>query len=728
MAIRQATTSPDGKVLLFNAAGYLWKKDLPDGIPQRLTSGIDLEFEGSFSPNGSEVVFVTWNDEALGSIQKLNLKTKGAKPVRLSTEKGIYRTPSFSPDGGKIVYVKEDGNDHQGNSFTKNPGVYTISANGGAATMVRDDGTDPKFNRDGSRIYYMLRAGGSRTLGSCKLDGSDERTHLASKAATKFVVSPDEKWAVFVEAFKAYIAAMPPVGRSVDVDAKGADYPVSQLARDAGYNLHWSADSKKVMWTLGDQYFVNEIRNRFVFLEGSPATVPKVDSVGLKIGLKIKSDVPNGRVAFTGARIITMEGEEVIENGTIVVNRNKVEAIGKTGEVNVPADAKVIDARGKTILPGLVDAHAHIGNFRFGLSPQKQWQYYVNVAYGVTTSHDPSSNSEMIFSQSEMIKAGNMVGPRIFSTGNILYGAEGDSKTLVNSIDDARSAVRRTKAFGAFSVKSYNQPRREQRQQIIQASREMNVEVVPEGGATFYHNLTMIMDGHTTVEHNIPVSPVYKDVVTLWSGSKTAYTPTLIVNYAGMSGEYYWYQHTNVWENEKLLKFTPRGVIDARSRHRIMVPEKEYEAGHIATSKVCNDLAKAGVTINAGAHGQIQGIGLHWEMWMMAQGGMKPLDALKTATINGATSLGLDHQLGSLKVGKLADLVVLDKNPLEDIQNSNTVVQTMVNGRLYDAATMNEIGNYNKQRSKFYWELAGYSEKFPWHEESESHGCSCGRN
>ncbi|HZY81176.1 MAG TPA: amidohydrolase family protein [Cyclobacteriaceae bacterium] len=727
-AVRHVTTSPDGKTLLFNAAGYLWKKDLPDGVPQRLTTGTDLEFEGSFSANGNEVVFVTWNDETLGSIQKLNLKTKGAKPARITTQKAIYRQPKFSNDGSRIIYVKGDGNDHQGNSFGKEPGIYWMSSNGGTATKVREDGTDPRFNADGTRIYFMLRAGASRTLRSSKLDGSDERTHLSSKSITGFAVSPDEKWVAFVDAFKAYIAAMPAIGRSVDVDSKTSDYPVSQIARDAGYNLHWSPDSKKIMWNLGDQYFVNEIKNRFVFLDGSPTTVPKTDSVGLKIGLKIKSDVPNGRVAFTNARIITMEGNEVIENGTIVINKNKIEAIGATGQVQVPGDAKVVDAKGKTIIPGLVDAHAHIGNFRYGLSPQKQWQYFVNVAYGVTTSHDPSSNSEMIFSQSEMIKAGNMVGPRLFSTGTILYGAEGDAKTVVNSLDDARAAIRRTKAFGAFSVKSYNQPRREQRQQIIQASRELNIEVVPEGGATFYHNMTMIMDGHTGVEHNIPVSPVYKDVITLWSNSQSGYTPTLIVNYAGMSGEYYWYQHTNVWENEKLLKFTPRSVIDARSRHRMMVPEKEYEVGHIATSKVCNDLSNAGVKINAGAHGQIQGIGLHWELWMLGQGGMKPHDVLKAGTINGASYLGMSDQIGSLKVGKLADLVVLDKNPLEGLQNTNSVSMTMINGRLYDTNTMNEIGNYNKPRSKFYWEQAGYSEKFPWHEESESYGCVCGKH
>ena len=321
-----------------------------------------------------------------------------------------------------------------------------------------------------------------------------------------------------------------------------------------------------------------------------------------------------------------------------------------------------------------------------------------------------------------------MHGPRLFSTGTILYGADGDFKAEINSLDDARSALRRTRAFGAFSVKSYNQPRREQRQQVIQAARELNMLVVPEGGSTFYHNMTMIMDGHTGIEHNIPVAPIYKDVKTLWGNSKTGYTPTLIVNYGGLNGEYYWYQKTNVWEDEKLMKFYPRGLIDSRSRHRTMVPDEEYKNGHILVSETAKVLTDEGVKVNLGAHGQLQGLGAHWELWMLQQGGMSNMEALRAATMNGANYLGMDDQIGSLEVGKLADLIVLDKNPLEDIQNSNTVIYTMVNGRMYDANTMNEAGNNETQRTKFYWENNKYNRAFDWHEAGESYmkvGCSC---
>lgn len=134
------------------------------------------------------------------------------------------------------------------------------------------------------------------------------------------------------------------------------------------------------------------------------------------------------------------------------------------------------------------------------------------------------------------------------------------------------------------------------------------------------------------------------------------------------------------------------------------MPLEEYENGHILSSKTCKVLSDAGVKVNLGGHGQLQGLGAHWELWMLQQGGMTNMEALRAATINCAEYLGMGSGVGSLKVGKLADLIVLDKNPLEDIQNSNSVKYTMVNGRLYDTETMNEIGNTIKPRTKFYWE------------------------
>ena len=723
--IRHAVTSPDGKWLVFNAIGRLYKKALPDGRPERITTGDELEFEPAFSPDGKTLAYVTWNDAKTGTINEIRFNDH-SKPVVLTTKKGMYRTPSFSPDGKWLVYTKEGSNDIMGNTFTIKPGIYRMSADGGKESFVTDKGEYPRYDKNGKRIYYQ--AGGNlfgaldKTFSSCKPDGSDEHPIFKGKYTNQFTVSPDGEWVAFVDLHEVYVAPFPHTGKVISLSSDSTDFPVRRVSRDAGINLQWSHDGKQLHYTLGDQYYTINLDERFAFIDNKPDSLFRIPEHGISIGLTAKTDKPKGSVAFTNARIITMNGDEVIENGTVLVEGNLIKAVGKTGDIKIPSGAKTIDCSGKTITPGFVDAHAHGNHFRYGLTPQKHWPYYANLAYGVTTMHDPSAYSEMVFAQSEMVKAGEMVGPRIFSTGTIIYGAEGDFKAVINSLDDARSALRRTKAYGAFSVKSYNQPRREQRQMVIEAARELHMEVVPEGGSFFYHNLSMIMDGHTTIEHNLPVAPLYNDVVQFWKNAGTGYTPTLIVTYGALMGENYWYQHTNVWEKERLLRFTPRAVIDPRSRHRTMAPEEEYENGHILVSQSVKKLSDAGVTVNMGAHGQLQGLGAHWEIWMLAQGGMTPIEALRCATLNSATSLGLNDWIGSLQPGKLADLLVMDKNPLESIYNTETIHYTMVNGRLYDAETMNETGNYNKKREKFYWEEGKNAASFPWNNDTDDLG------
>lgn len=697
--IRQLSTSPDGKKVAFNAAGYIYLKNLPNGKPVRISKGNEFEFEPEFSPDGKSLVYVSWSDDNRGSIMKYGIADSSI--VKLSTEKGYYYSPKFSNKGDKIVYRKGVGNDVLGYAFGKNPGIYIMPANGGTPSLILDNGIRPGFNTNDSRIFFQSTDAGKKALKSMDLNGGTIRTHYTSTYANAFSPSPDGKWIAFTELFNVYITPFANSGMSLDLSSNNKSLPLTKVSKDAGTYIHWSKDSQRLNWTLGPKYFSKDINNSFGFLAGTDKTT-KPDTLGLDIDLRLTSDLPEGKIAITNARIITMKGDEVIENGTILIDKNKITAIGTN--LSVPEGARVINASGKTIMPGIIDVHSHLRASSDGVSPQQDWSYYANLAFGVTTSHDPSANTEMVFSQADMVRTGAMVGPRVYSTGTILYGADGDFKTVVNSLEDARSALRRMKAVGAFSVKSYNQPRRDQRQQIIQAARELQLEVVPEGGSTFFHNLTHIQDGHTSLEHNVPQVPLYKDVKSLWNKSTTSYTPTLIVSYGSQSGENYWYDRTNVWENERLLSNTPRYIIDSRSRRRTTSEFADY--GHIKVARAAKELSDGGTKINLGAHGQLQGLGAHWELWMFAQGGMSSLQAIRSATLNGAEHLGMAKEIGSLESGKLADMLILDANPLDDIRNTEKIKYVIINGRVYDTETMNETISREKARNLFWWQMS----------------------
>jgi Tol biopolymer transport system component/imidazolonepropionase-like amidohydrolase len=699
--LRWVTTSPDCKLVVYNALGHLWIKSLPNGTPRRLTTDEQFEFYPSFSSDGKWVVYTTWSDRDKGSVSKV--RSSGGKGIRLTTLKGTYTEPTFSHDASRVVFSRQSGDLVRGQAFGNDPGIYWVSADGGKSSLITEEGSSPRFDKTGERIFLITNEGEKTALISMNLLGGDRRVHLTSDNAQAIVPSPDGQWVAFTERYNSYVAPLPMSGQGIQIGPTTSDFPVKRLTRDAGMYLHWSGDSKTVYWSLGPELFSRRLDETFAFVEGAPDSVSdKPDTSGVYISFMAQSDKPTGSIALIGATIITMHGDEILQNGTIVIDQNRIAAVGPADRVSIPSTAKRIDVRGAYIMPGIIDVHAHGPAGSLGITPEQNWAFYAELAFGVTTEHDPSNDTEEVFASSELIRAGEVIGPRLYSTGTILYGAEGSFKAVINSIDDARSHLRRLKAVGAFSVKSYNQPRRDQRQQVIQAGRELNMMVVPEGGSTLYWNITQILDGHTGIEHSLPFSPLYKDVVTLFAKSGTGYTPTLVVSYGGLMGENYWYMHTNVWENERLLQYVPRTMVDSRSRRRMMVNDDDWN--HIENSKSVKAIVDAGGKAQLGAHGQMQGLGAHWELWSLVQGGMTPMEAIRCATLYGAQYIGLDHDLGSIETGKLADLIVLNKNPLDDIRNSEAIRYVMVNGRLFDAATMNEVGNYVRDRQPFYWE------------------------
>ncbi len=708
--LRWMQVTPDDKRVVYSALGYLVAKDLPNGVPKRLTQRNDaFEFFPRLSPDGNALVFVTWNDKDQGAVRKLDLQT--GKETVLTDTPGKYLQPRFSPDGKTVVYVKGKGGYLTTPWNALDTGVYLVPAAGGKAPVrIIKDGDTPQFGSRNDTVF-VTRHGDKDEVDLFsklfKIDLADQfrETEVAkSEFVGEFLVSPDGQWLAFTERFHSFVTPLPQSSKPITVGSKMTALPVKQLDVNAAESLHWAADSSKLHYGLGNQLFTATLKDAFAFVPGAPKELPKPPEAGLPVGFSQAADKPSGTTAITGARIVTMRGDEVIANGVIVVQGNRITAVGPQGQVAVPAGALVINAAGKTIIPGLVDVHWHGGMGEDEIIPQQSWVDYASLAFGVTTLHDPSNTSTEIFTHAEMQRAGELVAPRIFSTGTILYGAKSPYTALIDSEADALTHLKRLKADGAISVKSYNQPRREQRQQVLEAARKTHMMVVPEGGSLFQTNMSMMVDGHTGVEHAIPVPIAYDDVKQLWSQTGVGYTPTLNVAYGGLDGEHYWYARTDVWKHPILSKYVPRTVLEPRAVRRETAPEEDFNV--IRVAQTATELNRAGVKVNIGAHGQREGLGAHWEMWMFAKGGMRPLEAIRTATANPAHYLGMDKDIGSLEVGKLADMIILDGDILADIRQSDQIHRVMLNGRLYDPATMNEVGQRNRARKPFFFEGA----------------------
>ncbi|MEO7916826.1 MAG: amidohydrolase family protein [Dokdonella sp.] len=711
--IRDVATSPDGKTLVFHAIGKLWKKSLPNGKPQLLLpAGPNEEYQPAFNRDGSKLLYTVWQDAAQGGIAEIDMASGATRQLKLRA--GFFYGPNYSPDGRRIVYSRTRGTALTGQLNNGETGIYVMDANGESAKRIAKSGADPQFSADGARVFYLTGGGLKKKLMSVGLNGEEPREVFDLKYVNAVSISPDGRWVAFTELFNAYVAPLPATGTSIELSKDTKALPITPISTDVGSYLHWSADSRSLHWMVGPEYHSVALKEAVAFL-GAANGKDRPSSM-IDVGLSVPMDQPADVFAFTHARLVTMRDadagtKDVIEDGTLVVEGDRITAIGASGSVTVPANARVIDATGKTIVPGYVDVHAHANHFTQGVVPQQNWAYYANLAFGITTMHDPSATTETVFSQAELVKAGKLVGPRVFSTGTILYGADGDFKAVINSLDDARAHLRRMKANGAFSVKSYNQPRRDQHQQINQAAHELGMLVVEEGGSTFNHNLPMILDGVTSIEHNIPVAPLYNDVVNLWKETDVRNTPTLVVTFGGLSGEYWWYAHDRVWEDKKLNRFFPREALDARAIRRDTAPDWDYH--HIEVAKAAKKLRDVGVKIQTGGHGQMQGLSLNWEMWLLTQGGFTNFEALRAATIDGADLLGLSSEFGSLETGKRADFVVLNSNPLDTIRSTADTRYVAVNGRVFDIdADMAEVGGLGRRAPSFYWEQHSPGQNF----------------
>ena len=702
---RFVTLSPDGRRALYEVLGRLWVKDLSGGSARQLTRSDDEAVEAwpAFSRDGRRLAFVRWTDDGLGRIVVADADGRNQRVV--TPQPGHYAAPAFSPDGRTLVFERREGGYLTAPEYSENPGIYRLSLAGGAPELVARDLASPHFGADNDRLFMLGREGDKLQLVSADLSGEARRVHAQGELAMDFRVAPDGETLAFRQNYELFAMPLLPGGQAVDVSESGGPLPVTKVSAGGADYVGWAQDGATLHWSMGPTLYRAPVSALFPAApadEDAPGfTAP---ATGVSLAMTLEADKPTGTFAITGARILTMNGADggAIENGTILIQGDRIVAIGPAASVAIPNGATRIDATGRTIMPGLVDAHAHGPQGVGDLIPQQNWSMVQALAAGVTTIHDPSSTASMIFAAAERQRVGELLAPRIFSTGEVIYGAKAPGfYARIDSYEDALAHVRRIKAQGGISVKNYNQPRREQRQMVARAAAAENMLVVAEGGSLYGMDMNLVADGNSTVEHNVPVERFYEDVLQFWAQSDSNYTPTLGVTYGGLAGDPYWRQATDVFANP-LLAHTPPKRLLADNARRVKAPDWAFQDDDAAREAA--RLAERGVAVAIGGHGQQPGIDAHWELWSFARGGMSPVEALRAGTIEAARSLGMDRDIGSLEVGKLADLVVLTADPSQDIRNSDRIERVMLGGRLYDSATMNEVETGDARRLPYWWE------------------------
>ena len=692
--IQAPDEAPDGTRAAFSALGHLYTQPLAEGsAPVRLRTDGITGYHPNWSPDGKEIASVSWTSQAGGDVWISS--ADGSSHRKVSAEAAFYTHPVFAPDGKGLVVMRSSAQKRRETYMEfgqlRDAELVYLPLDGSTPRVLTSGriGGTPHFGANPSEVLFnsdkgveaVSLAGGDRRLATQAV-GPGWYFSEGSAAVDDLRVSPDGQWALAQIDHQLHLYR---IGNdaAASFDLSVPDGPHTQLTESGADYFGWSDTGDAVFWTTGSTYYRIELED-IVFERGS------AERTAAQTGLPVTTsrDTPQGRLVIKGANVIAMTDRKapgsILENHDILIEGNRIRQIAPSGTLENARGAVVVDVSGKYVIPGLIDAHYHVADIRRDVLDLDAWGLQTGLAFGVTTLFDPSSLSIDMLAYQDLVEGGDITGSRLFTTGPAIFDYY-DFRTK----DEVSAVLKRYRDnYRLSNLKQYRTGNRRVRQWVAQAADELGMTVTTEGALSYKLALSQILDGFSGVEHGVPPIAQYKDFLELYTKSGTSSTLTLMITHGGIPAEKVFISRSDPFADSKYASFVPEWFRTSRFLNPVVHQMCQYAYPTVAANAA--RMHRAGGTVGVGAHGDIPGYGTHWEMQAYVEGGWTPAETLWAATMGSAVTIGRDENLGSLEAGKLADLVILDENPLEDISNTLAIRYVLKNGRLYDDETLQE--------------------------------------
>lgn len=644
--------SSDGQFLVFGAMGHIWKQDLNDGQAEQLTSGIGLYRKHALSPDGNSLAYVKGLHHD-PQIRLLNIRTGEDSLIATGS---YFWDLTWNPRTNTLYWT--EGNRDGIDIFSWDNSTNTKDTI--LASVSRQFPPRPHFSNDGQYLFY--RRDSSNTASLERLDLKEHRTpkaiaHVAN-TISNVLISPDQQWIAFRRNSELWLKPFETQGSYVNpISEQGAAF----ISPFGGRSFSFTFDGSDLIYSEKNRVFLYSL------------TEHKSREIPVRINVERRAQNP---VLLQNVHLLINDIQGFSDPTNLMIENNRISWIGSDEEFKPPKDTKIMDAKGRFVIPGLIDAHIHVE------APwwNKDVDQTAYIAYGVTTVRDMGESLSWVKSLADRSKLTEAPIPRYAYPGNLFQGKYDyltETFTLIRSKSQVQPEIKRHYESGVQFIKSYADLSWPFHLEIVKEARKLSLPIAAHG-ANVKEITRGVTQGYSFLEHLDVFSRHSEDINKLMAKSRVYWTPTLSVTW-GTS--YLLVSEKDRIEDEKFCAYFP----DECNQTSVADRTSFYKDVQSIQLRTLSDARESGVSILMGSDTPYRpGASMHEELESYTLAGHTPFEALSIATFANAKALGVEHDLGTIEIGKLADLIILDENPLTDIRNTLKIWRVLKGGVVFD--------------------------------------------